>query len=91
MTRSKWHQRRKGALERIAAACPQLAELDCAGAQNLTGEHLEAAAAGGGLSCLTHLALGRCERVQRAGPLLATLGCLVALDLSYTGVQAREP
>ena len=89
-TRSKWHHRRKGALERIAAACPQLAELDCAGARNLTGEHLEAAAAGGGLSRLTRLALGRCDAVQRAGPLLATLGCLVALDLSYTGVQACE-
>ena len=91
MTRSKWHQRRKGALERIAAACPQLAELDCAGARNLTGEHLEAAAAGGGLSRLTRLALGRCDAVQRAGPQLATLGRLVALDLSHTGVQVCKP
>ena len=91
LTRSKWRQQRKGALERIAAACPQLAELDCAGARNLTGEHLEAAAARGGLSRLTRLALGRCDAVQRAGPLLATLGRLVALDLSHTGVQVCEP
>ena len=92
--RSKWHQRRKGALERIAAACPRLAELDCSGAHNLTGDHLEAAAAGGGLSSLTRLALARCDSVHRAGPLLATLGRLAALDLSHTGVQvahARSP
>ncbi|KAK9839642.1 hypothetical protein WJX81_002715 [Elliptochloris bilobata] len=90
LARSKWHQRRKGALERIAAACPALAELDLSGARALTGAALEAAAAGGSLSRLTRLALAHCEGVQHAGPMLATLGRLQCLDLSYTSVQDAD-
>ncbi len=66
--RSQWHQqrhqsaRRAGALERIAASCPALADLDCSGARALTAASLQARRARAPPACRA----GRPGRIARA-------------------------